>query len=166
MSRLTSTITITEFKKIHINIFCSKVFTIYYVKCNENDVKKIIKIEKEISLDLDLDERMDVPSREESYVTLKDHKPNYKNHPTFRLVNPNKGQIGRISKIILENVNQNLRSKLDCKQWRNTADVIKWFNDIEEKQRCHFTQFDIVEFYPNISEKLLLEALNFAKQHT
>ena len=43
--------------------------------------------------------------------------------------------------------------------------MIDWFKRIEEKDRHTFLSFDIVEFYPSISEKLLLDALNFAQQH-
>ena len=91
---------------------------------------------------------MDTPSRSEAYITLKDHKPNFKNSPTFRLINPNKGELGRVSKQILEKINDELRGKVDCNQWRNTQDVINWFKNIQNKDKCHFTQFDIVEFYP------------------
>ena len=51
-------------------------------------------------------------------------------------------------------------------QWRNTDSVIKWFNAIENKSQCFFTQLDIVEYYPSISEIILHIAINFAKQYT
>ena len=42
------------------------------------------------------------------FITLKDHKANFLNHPTKRLNNPAKNEIGRISKQILDQVNSNL----------------------------------------------------------
>ena len=33
------------------------------------------------------------------------------------------------------------------------------------KENCTFTSFDIVEFYPSISEDLLHRAIRFAKDH-
>ena len=49
---------------------------------------------------------------------------------------------------------------------KNTTSVIDWFNNIHDKQRCSFTSFDIVDFYPSITEDLLREALNFAGRIT
>ena len=46
------------------------------------------------------------------------------------------------------------------------ADVVSWFNAIEEKSACVFTTFDISEFYPSTSQKLLKAALKFAGQST
>ena len=41
--------------------------------------------------------------------------------------------------------------------------MIKWFKDLENKKNLSFIQFDICEFYPSISENILLKALNYAK---
>ncbi len=51
-------------------------------------------------------------------------------------------------------------------QWKNTKSVINWFKALENKQACTFIQFDIVDFYPSITEDLLTNAINHAKQHT
>ena len=48
----------------------------------------------------------------------------------------------------------------------NSAPVIEWFRDLREKDKHTFICFDIVEFYPSISEDLLKVALIFAKLHT
>jgi hypothetical protein len=40
--------------------------------------------------------------------------------------------------------------------------VISWFGNINDKDRHSFILFDIVDFYPSISEKLLNEALAWA----
>ena len=42
------------------------------------------------------------------FVTLKDHKGKLLNHPTTRLINPAKNEIGRISKQILDQINSKL----------------------------------------------------------
>lgn len=42
-------------------------------------------------------------------------------------------EIGRISKVILENVNKELQNKLQLKQWKNTTAVISWFRKFETK---------------------------------
>ena len=37
-----------------------------------------------------------------SFITLRDHKPNFAHKPTCRLTNPTKSNIGRVRKIILD----------------------------------------------------------------
>ena len=97
---------------------------------------------------------------------MKDHKENFDNNPKCRLINPAKSEIGVISKYHLENINKIIREKTNVNQWRNTASVIKWFNAINNKQNSMFTKFDIVDFYPSISEDLLNKAIEFARTIT
>ena len=49
--------------------------------------------------------------------------------------------------------------------WRNTAAVTNWFSNLERKHQCTFFCFDIVDFYPSITERLLNQALDFAGQY-
>ena len=100
-----------------------------------------------------------------SFVTLKDHKENFMNYLTTRLINPSKNQIGRISKHILEPINTELVSKLGVNEWKNAISVIKWFKNINNKRLHNFLQFHIKDFYPSIKETLLHEAIQFAKEH-
>ena len=90
---------------------------------------------------------------------------NFLNHPTTRLINPAKNEIGRISKQILDQINSKLCEILKVNEWKNTASVINWFKKIESKSSHKFLMFDIKDFYPSIKEGLLIEALEFAKQH-
>ena len=41
-----------------------------------------------------------------SFITIKDHKENFDKHPTGRLINPAKNELGRISKLILDKINK------------------------------------------------------------
>ena len=41
------------------------------------------------------------------------------------------------------------------------AKVIDWFGNIKEKTRHSFILFEIIDFYPSISEKLLDQALSW-----
>ena len=59
------------------------------------------------------------------FVTLKDHKSNFLNNPSTRLINPAKNKIGRISKQILDQMNSKLCEILKGNEWKNTASVIK-----------------------------------------
>ena len=44
--------------------------------------------------------RLDINEEINYFSTLKDHKENFQNNPTVRLINPAKNEIGRISKAI------------------------------------------------------------------
>ena len=85
--------------------------------------------------------------------------------PTTRLVNPAKNEIGRISKQILDQINSKLCEILKVNEWKNTTSLINWFKKIESKSPHKFLTFNIKEFYSSIKEDLLIEALEFAKQH-
>ena len=108
---------------------------------------------------------MNINSKNECFITLKDHKPNFENKLPTRLINPAKNEIGRISKAIVQKANANLRTTLQLQQWNNTNDVLNWFKNIRNKKLCKFMMFDIKEFYPSITEKLLKDAISFAKKH-
>ena len=54
--------------------------------------------------------------------------------------------LGKISKVILENINEHLIKLLCINQWKECASVIKWFKNIEQKKNCNFIKFDITEF--------------------
>ena len=51
-------------------------------------------------------------------------------------------------------------------QSTNTAQALNWFKQIRNKQNAKLIKWDINEFYPSITEKLLMKALSFAKQFT
>ena len=85
--------------------------------------------------------------------TLKDHKDNFANNPQVRLINPVKNELGRISKFILDKINLAIREHFSFNQWKNTQNVIDWFNKIPNKKVHKFVVFDIKEFYPLIKEQ-------------
>ena len=87
-----------------------------YKKCEMNDINKLIKEEKKFASELKVADRMDVPAQSEAYINLKDHKPNFRNNPSFRLLNTNKGNLGLISQKILKRINGNLRSNLEMRK--------------------------------------------------
>ena len=81
------------------------------------------------------------------------------------MINPAKSEIGKISKHLLDIINVSLRKQSDLNQWRNTASTLSWFNAISDKPNCRFLKFDVVEFYPSITEKLRTDAINFANDY-
>ena len=113
----------------------------------------------------DVADRFDTMAKQECFVTLKNHREDYRTNPKYCLLNPTKSQLGKISKQILQKINKTLRSKLNLNQWQNSREVIEWFKNIQQKSSHTFTVFDIQEFYPSIKEKLLKDALVFAQRY-
>jgi hypothetical protein len=102
-------------------------------------------------------------AKREAFVTLKDHKENFDSHPKCRLINPAKSELGKVSKVILDAINNNIRSIIKVNQWKNSQSVIEWFKNIPDKRHHTFVSFDVVEFYPSITEDLLDKAILWAK---
>ena len=114
---------------------------------------------------LNLDDRIEKLAKKEAFITLKGHKPTFHDNPTCRLINPTKSEIGVISKQILDEINTSIINSTRINQWKNTSSVLKWFNSLENKERLSFICFDVCEFYPSITEKLLSKALDFASKY-
>ena len=119
-----------------------------------------------IATDLKLEKRIECIATNGAFVKIKDHKPNFQRNTKCRLLNPTKTEIGKISKELLQKINETIRRKTSVNQWRSTSETLKWFKEIEEKQNTKFIQLDIVDYYPSISEKLLTEAIEFAETKT
>ena len=95
----------------------------------------------------------------QAFISLKNHKENFENNPK-----PNNPKL--LSKQVLDRINNNIRSKTNFNQWRNAKSVIDWFSNTREKKKHSFLIFDIVDFYPSISEHLLKLSLTYAMQFT
>ena len=95
-----------------------------------SDVTNPIDLEAQcVAKKLQLDGRVNATAKREAFITLKDHKPNFANNPTCRLINPAQSEIGKVSKQILDRKkNTNIVSKLSLNQWKNTKAVLNWFN--------------------------------------
>ena len=136
-----------------------------YKKAQPDTVQAIHAENKNITTKLGIDDRVDKTASKEAFITLKDHKPNFANKPTCRLINPTKSEIGKISKRILDRINSRIMRTAKFNQWKNTASAIGWFKSLKNKQHLSFICFDIEEFYPSISQDLLNRALDFASTY-
>ena len=136
-----------------------------YKKGPANAINKVNNEDKKIAEELELDDRIYAFSEREAYITIKDHKENYRNNTKCRLINPAKTDIGKVSKQILSKIVTSLRESSPFIQWKNSFSVIDWFKGLQNKNKLSFIQFDIIEFYPNITEDILKKALEFAKQY-
>ena len=124
-------------------------------------VNNINKEAKSIASDLNIADRVQNLMDNESYITIKYHKEDFPNRICCRLINPSKSEIGKISKAILDRINNKILESTNINQWNNTNCVIEWFDKLN-KNNCSFVVFDIENFYPSISIKLFENALLFA----
>ena len=102
-----------------------------YKKANSNIKKQINKVGKNLVRDKEVIKRMETNEESNSFITIKDYKENFDNHPTVRLINPAKNELGRISKLILDNINKKISQKFEQNQWKNTDIVPDWFKQIK-----------------------------------
>ena len=134
-----------------------------YKKTTVSAINAINTEAKAIAKDLNLDERIEQHSQNQSFITLKVHKENFQSNPKCRLINSAKSEIGIVRKHHIDQINKPIREKLNVNQWRDTQAVMAWFKNIKSKSNSSFIKFDIVNFYPSISKELLLKVINFAK---
>ena len=147
------------------NILLQKNITKTYKKVQTNTMNSIELEAKEIARKLHLQDRVNTTAKREAFITLKDHKPNFANNPTCRLINPAKSEIGKISKQILDQINKTIVNHFHLNQWKNTRAVLNWLNGIQHKEKHSFIAFDVADFYPSISMSLLNTALQFASSY-
>jgi hypothetical protein len=147
----------------------NKLITENMTKTYKRSIDKIVNsIDKQaatIAKQLELDDRIEKLAQKEAFITLKDHKSTFHDHPTCRLINPTKSEIGIVSKHILKEINNAIINATKINMWKNTSSVLKWFNNLEDKDTLSFICFNVCEFYPSINEKLLNNALDFASKH-
>ena len=130
---------------MHDNISQTYQKTCYQTK------KKIDREAKKFAKSLGLDERMECYSDQSAFITLKNHKANFKNNTKCRLINPSKSEIGLFSKHYLSLIITVVTEKSDVNQWKNTSTAVKWFENLQNKQKRRFIKFDIADFYPSIT---------------
>ena len=73
---------------------------------------------KNLMKDKEVIKGMETNEEGNSFITTKDHKENFDNHPTVRLINPAKNEFGRISKltITLDKINKKINRKFELNQ--------------------------------------------------
>ena len=136
-----------------------------YRKCDESTLDKInLEAEGIISKNAT---RKRIPKfqKSEAFISIKDYKDSFSNSIPCRLINPSKTHMGKVSKQILDKINEEIRHQSSLLQWKNSEQVIKWFNKIEDKKTKRFICFDIISFYPSIQRKHVVDALAFAKDY-
>ena len=119
---------------------------------------------KKIAEKLNINDRIKKIQESEAYITVKDHKKGFPNNPSFRFINPSESDIGRISKKMLDEINQRVIQETKVNKWKNTNTVITWFKSLPDKSFLSFGNFDIESFYPFISLNLFQQAIEFVRE--
>ena len=130
-----------EYKKL-----VQKNMTKEYKKVTLANADKISKAHKSVVNDLDLQDRVFKSTDLECFISLKDHKDDFQNTLSSRLLNPMKCEIGKISHSILSKFISEIRSKCDLNQWQNTYACVEWFKTLENKEKLHCLRY--CEFLP------------------
>jgi len=65
---------------------------------------------KKICSDISISDRIETITKREAFVTVKDHEENFEISPKYRLINPVKSELGKVSKVILDEINSKIRS--------------------------------------------------------
>ena len=93
-------------KLLHDNI------TEDYKKAPQKLGKSINLESKCIAKPFERSNRVNCLAQMPAYVSLKDHKENFRSNPSCRLINPSKNELGKVSKRFLEEINDQLLKTL------------------------------------------------------
>ena len=96
--------------KDHYDKLLLESITSTYKKADEKVYDTINEEAKVIASELDIEDGMKCMAKQQAFITLKNHKENFKNKPTCRLIYPPKSEIGQVNKKILQKINTNTRN--------------------------------------------------------
>ena len=95
-----------------------------YKMSNRKQVNDINLDVKKIAQKLEINDTVEKMLETEAFLTIKDHKEGFPHTLSFRLINPSKSDIGKISKSLLDTINKNIIKQSNVNQWKNVAQVI------------------------------------------
>ena len=72
--------------------------------------------------------------------------------------------MGRIFKVKIDLNNKAVHSKSKLMQWTDTDQVISWLIGLD-KETYSYSNFDVIDFYPSVNEKLVTKSLKIAKSY-
>ena len=121
-----------------------------------------------LAANLKLGSKMEEYPRSQCKITVKDHKETFPGKLSWRLLNPAKSELGRVSQQLLKPIINTLKAIRRANLWVDTRMAINWFRQEfmdQDTKKLSFIQFDIDSYYPNISRELLKKAIDYARQH-
>ena len=93
-------------------VFPTLSITTSYQKIKDDSILDDINKEaKKIAQNLKFADRIECFSHREAFTTLKDHKENFHNKPSYRLINPAKSELGEIATFYIDKINKIIRAK-------------------------------------------------------
>ena len=113
------------------------------------------------AISLQLGDRMEKMIERKAFISIKDHKTNFPNNIQYRLINPARNNLGKVTQQIIRNAVSSVKEQTNLNLWMGTSEVLKWY-EANKKQGAQFIQYDIEAYFPSISEPLLDKALDFA----
>ena len=78
-------------------------------------------------------EKVDRIVEKEAFLSLKDHREDFRTNPKYRLLNPSKLELEKFSKTTLKKINSNYKNQLAVNQWRNSLNVIPYHTKITKQ---------------------------------
>ena len=106
-----------------------------YEKTTKSMVDNNDKKSADLARKINQEDRMETYTMSEAYLTVKDHKETFPSRVPCCLINPAKGDVGKVSCRILQNVNAEIRRKTKLEQWRSTSDALQWYKNIPNKAK-------------------------------
>ena len=71
---------------------------------------------KKIAQKLEIHDRVEKMQETEAFLTIKGHKEGFPHTRSFRLINPSKSDIEKISKSLLDTTNENILKRTNVNQ--------------------------------------------------
>ena len=87
-----------------------------YKTCNNEAYDDINEELRDICNHFSIGNRINIMATKDAFITIKDHKEDFPSNLKCRLINPTKSNLGKVSKVILEEINEKIRAKLDVNQ--------------------------------------------------
>ena len=115
---------------------------------NLTKLHNIIKSANEITEKLPISDRIEKIQETEAYITIKDHTESFPSKIPWHLINPSKSSVCKISKVIIDKINNHIEKETSANQWKGTSSVIEWFVNIKEKGAFIFHGFRYRNFLP------------------
>ena len=122
-----------------------------YKKTNTEAFDKTNKEDAELTHNLDIHDRVFKTTERQCFVTIKDHKPNFKNNTKCRLLNPTKPNIGQLSKVYTERINNDVKKATNLNQWTKTESATTWFANLPTKHKQKFIQLDVWFYHRSVT---------------
>ena len=148
------------------NTLLTKAINKDYKKAPENALEEVNNDAAAIIMDNNIKGKIPKYEQREAFITIKDHKSGFPTNVKTRLINPAKTHMGKVAKAILDEINCEIKAKTSLVQWKNTQQVIDWFESTPDKKSKCFVKYDIVDFYPSITSNSITKALKFARKYT